>query len=128
MNFQKNQKKQPDLYQHFFERIEKVADGKTWAKYINNVEFALSDEAYEKILKEEEKLEHIYEEAKAKGLNQIVLLVLYLQYLQADPLFDHDKKRSFWVSVSRNRKSVDSFPDHNAIAHLLSQYGYISEN
>ena len=89
--------KQPDLYQHFFEKIERTADEKAWAKYIGNVEFAFSDEAYEKIQKEEEKLEHIYEEAKTKGLNQIVLLVLYLQYLMADPLFDHDKKKLFWA-------------------------------
>ncbi len=119
--------KHPDLYQHFFERIEKTADGKTWAKYIGNVEFAFSDEAFEKIQKEEEKLENIYEEAKTKGLNQVVLLVLYLQYLIADPLFDQDKKKSFWVSVSRNRKSVDSFPDHNYIVNRLSKYGYISD-
>jgi hypothetical protein len=118
----------PDSYQHFFEQIEKVADGKIWGRYISDSEFAFSEEGMSKMEKEEKKTDPIFKEATAKGLNQVVLLVVYLQYLMADPLFDHDTKKPYWVSVVRNRKSVDSFPSHNALAHLLEQYGYISEN
>lgn len=117
-----------DLYQHFFEQIEKVADGKIWTRYISDPKFALSEEGMSQMEKEEEKTNPIFKEATEKGLNQIVLLVVYLQYLMADPLFDHDTKKPYWVSVVQNRKSEDSFPDHNALAHRLEQHGYISES
>ena len=118
----------PDLYQHFFEQIEKVADGKIWARYISDPKFALSEDGMSQMGEEEKKTDPIFKEATEKGLNQIVLLVTYLQYLMADPLFDQNTKKPYWVSVVQNRKSVDSFPDHNALAHRLEQYGYISES
>lgn len=113
------------LYQEFFNRIEKIADDKIWAKFILDPKFALSDESTNQIEKEEKKIELILKEVAEKGLNQIVLLVAYLQYATADPLFDQNTKKSYWISVVLNRKSIDSFPHHDAIINYLEQYGYI---
>ena len=62
-----------------------------------------------------------------KFFQRVVLLVSYFQYATADPLFDQDAKKSNWISVIRNRKSVDSFPHHNAIVNHLEHCGYIGE-
>lgn len=117
--------KNPNLYQEFFNRLVEVADESVWAKFILNSEFALSDEATKIIEKEEKKMEPIFKEGEKRKINQVVLLVAYLQYATADPLFDHEKKKNFWIDVVRNRKSIDSFPHHNAIADNLHKLGYI---
>ncbi len=117
--------KRPDLYQQFFEKIVGIADEKLWAKFILNPKFAISDEGVKQIGEEETKTDSIFKEAVEMGLNQVVLLTAYLQYATADPLFDQGKKKSYWISVVKNRKPVDSFPDHNAIANYLEKIGYI---
>lgn len=117
--------KHSGLYQHFFEKIEEASDNKLWAKFILDPQFATSDECIKQIEKEEEKTDIIFKEATEEGLNQVVLLTTYLQYAAADPLFDQEKKKSYWISVIKNRKSVESFPDHNAVAHYLKRLGYI---
>jgi hypothetical protein len=78
------------------------------------------------IEEEEKKTDPVLNGATERGLNQIVLFVLYLQYATSDPLFDHERKNSHWVSVVQNRKSVDSFPHHNAIVSILDKIGYIA--
>jgi len=117
----------PDLYQHFFEKIAEVSNDKLWAGFILNPKFAISDKAIGLIEEEEKKTEEIFKEAVKKGLSNVTLLVLYLQYATADPLFDQDTKKSYWVSTVLDRKSTDSFPHHNAIVHYLKQIGYIEE-
>lgn len=119
--------RKPIEYQHFFEQIEKVADAKIWARFILSSKFALSEEGLKQIGEEEKKTEQIFKKAIENNLNQVVLLVVYLQYATADPLFDQNARKSHWVSVVRNRKSIDSFPDHNAIINYLKQCGYIGE-
>lgn len=120
-------RRKPVEYQRFFEQIEKVADAKAWARFILNSKFALSEEGVKQIEEEEKKTEPIFKRAKEENLNQVVLLVVYLQYATADPWFDQDAKKSCWISVVQNRKSVDSFPDPYAIANYLKHYGYIGE-
>jgi len=117
--------KHPDSYQYFFEKISEVANDNLWAKFILNSKFVLSEEGIKQIEEEEKKTDPILKDATEKGLSQIVLLVMYLQYATADPLFDQDTKKSHWVSVVLNRDSVDSFPHHNAIVQYLEKYGYI---
>lgn len=118
-------KKNTGLYQIFFEKMVKVADDKLWAKFLLNPKFATSDEGVKQIEEEEKKTDPILNKAKAEGLNSVALLVIYLQYASADPLFDQGNKKSYWVSVIQKRKSVDSFPDHRSIIHYLERYGYI---
>ena len=119
-------RKHEGLYQLFFDKLTKVADTKIWAKFILNPKLALSEDGMKQIEEEEKKTDPIFKEATEKGLNQIILLVVYLQYATADPLFDQDTKKSYWVSVVQNRKSVDSFPHHNAIVSILDKLGYIA--
>jgi hypothetical protein len=115
----------PDSYQSFFVKLTDVADEKVWAKFMLNPKFALSEEGVKQIEKEEIKTFPILEEATKCGLNQVVLLVAYLQYATADPLFDQGAKKTYWISIIRNRKPTDSFPHHYSIANYLEQYGYI---
>lgn len=119
-------KRHPELYQSFFDKLVKVADKDLWARLILNPKSALSGDGLEQIEEEEKRTDPILNEATAKGLNQIVLFVLYLQYATSDPLFDQDTKKAYWVSVVQNRKSVDSFLHHNAIVSILDKLGYIA--
>jgi len=116
----------PSLYQYFFDKIVKVTNDEIWAKFIRNSEFTKKD--FKQLEKEEKKIGPILKEATEKGLNEIVLLVSYLQYATADPLFNQGPKKSYWINVVLNRKSIDSFPDHNAIVHILEECGYIELN
>jgi len=118
--------KYPGLYQYFFDKIVKVTNDEIWAKFIRSSEFTKKD--FKQLEKEEKKTDPILKEATEKGLNEIVLLVSYLQYATADPLFDQGLKKSYWINVVLNRKSIDSFPDHNAIVHILEECGYIKLN
>lgn len=120
--------KHPDSYQIFFEKLVGVADKKIWAKFMLSPEFALSNDGIRQIEEEERKTDPILKKATEEGLNQVVILVAFLQYVTADPLFDQDTKKSCWISIVQNRKSVDSFPHHNAIANYLKQCGYIGNH
>ncbi|KKU67682.1 MAG: hypothetical protein UX89_C0013G0018 [Parcubacteria group bacterium GW2011_GWA2_47_16] len=118
-------KRHQGLYQLSFVKLTEIADAKIWAKLILNPKFALSEDGMKKIEAEEKNTDPVFKEATEKGLNQIVLLVLYLQYATADPLFDQNTKKPYWVTVVQNRKPVDSFPHHNAIVSILNKLGYI---
>lgn len=117
--------KNPDLYQIFFEKLVQVADVKLWCAFVLNPKLSFSEEGIKRIEEEEKNTLPILSESEEKGLSQVVLFVIYLQYATADPLFDQDAKKSYWVSVVRNRKPVDSFPHHNAIIHYLRQSKYL---
>ena len=106
-------KRNSGLYQLFFVKLVKTINDKIYAKVFlgRNIEVWESDE----FKKEDDKLFEVLKEGEKKGLNGIVLFTIFLQYATADPLFDQDAKKSYWVSVVQNRKLVDSFPHHNAI-------------
>ncbi len=119
--------KHPDLYQSFFEKIVGVANSEVWASLILNPKFLTSDKNVVIMKKEEDKIGKIYKEATNKGLNETVLIILYLQYATSDPLFDQGRRESEWVSVVINRQEIDSFPDHNAIARYLQKIDYLEK-
>ena len=107
-------------YQRLFEKLLEVADDKIWGLPVLRPERSESqvNKWVEMMEKEEKKTVKIFEEATRAGLNQVFLLVIYLQYATAD-LYDREKNKKHWVLTVLNRKPIDSFPDHRRVMYEL---------
>ncbi len=105
-----------ESYQSLFNKLIQTVDDAPYARYVSGLPELEAGE-YEI---ENRKLLKILKETQNKGLNFLALFVAFLQYAKAD-IYDRETKKAYWISTILHRKKIDSFPDHNAILHIIKE-------